>query len=127
MISLDLPPGTLSPVPGGVDDFHVTVVYLGPDVGDDAFAEACGRAAAAARLVSGPLVAILAGIGSFEPSAGSDGKVPAFIPARIPGAERLRAGLADLSASEHADWHPHVTLAYLDPGDPLPDPGRRWR
>jgi len=122
MISLDLPPGTLGPVPGGTDDHHVTVVYLGPDVDDDAFAEACRRTEAAARLVSGPLVAILAGAGSFEPSGGSDGKVPAFVPARIPGAERLRNDLADLSASEHAGWKPHVTLAYLDPGDPLPDP-----
>jgi hypothetical protein len=34
----------------------------------------------------------------------------------------LRAALADLSASEHADWKPHVTRAYLEPGDPLPAP-----
>jgi hypothetical protein len=99
------------------------VVYLGPDVDDAEFAEACARAEAAARLVPGPLVGILAGVDSFEPSGGSDGKVPAFIPARIPGAERLRNDLADLSASEHAGWKPHVTLAYPDPGDPLPEPG----
>jgi len=123
MISLDLPPGTIAPVPGGVDDHHVTVVYLGPDVDDDAFADACARAQAAARLAPGPLAGILAGAGSFEPSGSSGGKVPAFIPARIPGAERLRNDLADLSASEHADWKPHVTIAYLDPGEPLPDPG----
>lgn len=122
MISLDLPPGTLGPVPGGVDPDHVTVVYLGPDLDDSAFAGACRRAAEAARHVPGPLVGILAGVGSFEPSGGSGGKVPAFVPARIPGAGRLRNDLADLSASEHPDWNPHVTLAYLEQGEPLPDP-----
>jgi SPP1 gp7 family putative phage head morphogenesis protein len=123
MISLDLPPGTVRPVPGGVDDHHVTVVYLGPDLDDEAFANACARAADAASRVPGPLVGILAGVDSFPPSPSSDGKVPAFIPARIPGAERLREALANLSASEHVNWSPHVTLAYIDEGDPLPDPG----
>jgi 8-oxo-dGTP pyrophosphatase MutT (NUDIX family)/2'-5' RNA ligase len=123
MISLDLPPGTVRPVPGGLADHHVTVVYLGSDLDDEAFAEACTRAEAAARLVPGPLVGILAGVDSFPPSTGSDGKVPVFIPARIPLAERLRDALADLSASEHAQWSPHVTLRYQKIGEPLPDPG----
>jgi 8-oxo-dGTP pyrophosphatase MutT (NUDIX family) len=34
----------------------------------------------------------------------------------------LRADLEHLSASEHKDWRPHVTLAYLDEGEPLPAP-----
>ena len=34
----------------------------------------------------------------------------------------LREALADLSASEHANWHPHVTLAYVEPGEAMPDP-----
>jgi 2'-5' RNA ligase len=122
MISLDLPDGTIEPVPGGVGDFHVTVVYLGPDVTDDAFAAACDRARQAAALVPGPLSGTVSGVGCFPPSAGSDGKVPAWAAIAIPGAEKLRDALADLSASEHRDWTPHVTLAYLDPGDPLPAP-----
>jgi hypothetical protein len=122
MISLDLPPGTIQPVPGGVTDFHVTVVYLGPDVDDEAFARACKRAAMAAEAVSGPLTAIISGVGSFAPSGSSDGKVPAFAPVTVPGAEVLRRELEDLSASEHAQWKPHVTLTYVGPGDPLPDP-----
>jgi len=122
MISLDLPPGTLSPVPGGVDDFHVTVVYLGKDVDDDAFAAVCERARQAAALVPGPLQGTVSGVGAFPPSDSSDGKVPAWAAVGIPGAEALRNALADLSASEHKDWTPHVTLAYLDPGDPLPAP-----
>jgi hypothetical protein len=122
MISLDLPPGTLSPVPGGTDDHHVTVVYLGPDVDDEAFAAACDRAALAAALVPSPLPGTVSGVGAFPPSGSSDGKVPAWAAIAVPGAERLREALADLSASEHPGWTPHVTLAYLDPGDPLPAP-----
>ncbi len=120
MISLDLPGGTITPVPGGLTDHHVTVVYLGPDVDDDAYAVACQRAASAAAAMPGPLAAEVGGIGSFPPSGSSDGKVPAWAGVVMPGAERLRDALADLSASEHTDWKPHVTLAYVDPGDPLP-------
>jgi rifampin ADP-ribosylating transferase len=122
MISLDLPPGTIPAVPGGVTDFHVTVVYLGPDVDDEALAEACERAQAAATAIPGPLLGTVGGIGTFPPSGGSDGKVPAWAGVLLPGAERLRSALEDLSASEHKNWHPHVTLAYVDPSEALPPP-----
>lgn len=122
MISLDLPPGTVTPVPGGVDDHHITVVYLGPDVDDKAFARACERAKAAAAAMPGPLSGTVGGIGTFPPSDGSDGKVPAWAGVVLPGAERLRSALEDLSASEHPDWKPHVTVAYVDPGGALPAP-----
>jgi 2'-5' RNA ligase len=122
MISLDLPEGLIESMPGGVDDHHITVVYLGKDVDDDLLDHVLMQARTVARRAPGPLAGLLSGIGSFPPSDGSDGMVPAFIPARIPGAEWLRAGLEHLSASEHKDWAPHVTLAYLEPGEPLPDP-----
>jgi len=122
MISLDLPEALIEPVPGGVADFHVTVAYLGPDVDDDAFALACARAARAAASAPGPLTGIVSGLGTFEPSDSSDGKTVVWAGVTLPGAEQLRANLADLSASEHADWHPHVTRAYVDAGDSLPDP-----
>jgi 2'-5' RNA ligase len=122
MISLDLPSGTVPTVPGGPADHHITVVYLGRDIGDEEYANACARAQAAAAEVAGPLSGTVSGIDSFEPSAGSDGKVPAFAPVVLPGIEILRTALEDLSASEHRDHHPHITLAYLDEGDPLPDP-----
>jgi len=121
MISLDVPEGTIKPLPGGVDDHHVTVVYLGPDVDDDAYARACDRAAAAAGMVSGPLTGMLGPVGTFPPSDSSDGKVPVFLHAHLPGADVLREALEDLSASEYSDWKPHVTLAYADEGDPLPE------
>lgn len=122
MISLDIPEGTITPVPGGVTDHHITVVYLGPDVDDDAFANACARAAAAAAGMPGPLLGAIKGIGTFPPSDSSDGKVPAWAGVSLPGAEQLREALEDLSASEHKDWKPHVTLAYVEPGEPLPKP-----
>jgi len=119
MISLDLPSGTIAPVPGGVDDHHITVVYLGPDVDDDALAEACDRAQKAAAAVPGPLKGSVGGIGSFPP--GSDG-MPVWAGVDLPGADSIRQGLADLSASEHKDWKSHVTLAYVKPGEPFPAP-----
>jgi 2'-5' RNA ligase len=122
MISLDLPAGLVPTVPGGVNDHHVTVVYLGPDVANEEFDTACDRAEAAAAACPGPLTGTIAGIDTFPPSSGSDGKIPAFVPVTLPGVEQVRASLEDLSASEHTDYHPHVTLAYLDEGDPLPDP-----
>jgi hypothetical protein len=67
-------------------------------------------------------VAIIGGIGSFAPSGSSDGKIPAFAKVTVPGAEVLRAELEDLSASEHKDWDPHISLAYVELGEPLPDP-----
>lgn len=122
MISLDLPPGTVPQTPGGVDDHHVTVVYLGPDVDDEAYAEACRRAQEAASAIPGPINGTVGGIGTFKPSGGSDGKTVAWTGAVLPGADQLRSNLADLSASEHKDWKTHITLAYLDPGEPLPAP-----
>ena len=122
MISLDLPKGALEPLPGGVSDHHITVCYLGPDVDDEAFGHAAERAREAAAMVTGPLTGTVDGIGAFPPSASSDGLVPVFAQVNLPGADLLRAALEDLSASEHTDWKPHITLRYQDEGDPLPDP-----
>jgi 2'-5' RNA ligase len=72
--------------------------------------------------VPGPLSGTVSGVGCFPPSGGSDGKVPAWAAVGLPGAEVLRNALADLSASEHKDWTPHVTLAYLGEGEQLPAP-----
>ena len=120
-VSLDLPDGTISAVPGGPTDHHITVVYVGR-IGDEAYGSVCARARDAAARAAGPLVGLVSGVDSFPASAGSDGKTPAFAPVILPGVEALRAALADLSGSEHQDYRPHVTLAYLNAGDPLPAP-----
>jgi SPP1 gp7 family putative phage head morphogenesis protein len=122
MISLDLPEGTIQPVPGGVDDHHITIVYLGPDVDDEQWAYACTRAREAAASAPGPMSGMVSGIGSFPPSDSSDGLVPAWAGVMLPDASQLRGTLEDLSASEHATWAPHVTLAYIEPGEDLPEP-----
>jgi 2'-5' RNA ligase len=122
MISLDVPDGLITPLPGGVDDFHITVVYLGSDVDDVALAQALSAAQDAAAAQPGPLQGTLAGVETFPASDGSDGKVPAYVPVILPGGDGLRAALEGLSASERPGWVPHVTLAYLDEGDALPDP-----
>jgi 2'-5' RNA ligase len=121
MIYLDLPPGAVRPVPGGVEDSHVTICYLGKNVSDEAFEEACRRTQAAAAQHA-PMDGVLRGIDIFPPSKSSDGKVVAFVPAYIGGVGLLRRALEDLSGSEHTDYRPHVTLAYLQEGDSLPAP-----
>jgi rifampin ADP-ribosylating transferase len=108
-------------VPGGVDDHHITICYLGKNVSDKAFAEACRRTREAAAQCP-PMDGVLRGIDIFPPSKSSDGKVPAFVPAYVGGIGRLRRLLEDQSASEHKDYRQHVSLAYLEEGDSLPAP-----
>jgi 8-oxo-dGTP diphosphatase len=126
IIYLDLPPGAVRPVPGGVEsgDTHVTVIYLGPDVDDDAFAEACRRAKEAASQ-SPPLSGHLEGTRTFPPSEGSDNKTVAYVPAFVRGLSAVRHAVEDLNASQHKDYSPHVTLAYLEDGEPVPEPHPR--
>jgi hypothetical protein len=122
MISLDLPAGLIPAVPGGLNDHHVTVVYLGKDLDDEGFAAACDRAEAAAASMAGPLTGSISGRGVFPASASSDGKIPVFAEVELPGISALHSELEDLSASEHAGYHAHVTRTYAEPGDQLPGP-----
>jgi 8-oxo-dGTP diphosphatase len=125
MISLDMPPDVRDRLahPNGVDDHHITLVYLGPDVGDETWELACKRAREAAAMTPGPQPVLLEGIDSFEPSEFSDGKRPAYVPATMPaGLHALRDNLADLQHETSLPFVPHVSLAYLDPGEPMPLP-----
>ncbi|MCW2929913.1 MAG: hydrolase [Actinomycetia bacterium] len=122
MIYLDLPEGTVRQVEGGVDDTpHITLVYLGKGITDKAFTEACRRAKEAAADCP-PMEGVLRGVDTFPASDSSDGKVPAFVPAYIPGIGKLRQALEDLSASEHPHFRPHVTLGYYGEDEDLPEP-----
>ena len=118
--SLDLAEGTIPAVPGEVGNHHITVVYLGRDLTDEAYADVYDYAQAAATAVPGTLAGVVSGIGVFAPSTASDHLVPVWAAVDIPGLEDLAAALASLSASEFTDYHPHVTLAYVAPSDPLP-------
>jgi hypothetical protein len=126
MISLDLPPGTVPPVPGGVDDHHITVVYLGPDVDDTSWAKACAVVQEVAARTA-PLTGSVGGRGEFP--AGEDG-VPVYAKVQLPGAAELHQALAHLQAPTAAaakhGYTPHLTLTYLDDDgadrpDPVPD------
>lgn len=122
MIYLDIPEGLINRVRGGVDDKqHITLVYLGKNVSDKAFEDACRRAKEAAARCC-PLEGVLCGVDTFDPSDPSDGKIPAFVPAYIPGIGALRSMLEDLSASEHRHYRPHVTLGYYGEDEELPSP-----
>jgi len=117
MVSLDLPLGSV----GSEPDPHITVVFLGSDVADETFAEVCSRARGVAAVMQ-PLEGKVSGLDTFPPSDGSDHKTPVFAIPDVPELDTLRAAFEDFNASEHADFTPHVTLTYLDEGDPMPDP-----
>jgi hypothetical protein len=121
MISLDLAPGTIPIVPGGVDDHHITVVYLGPDVDDTSWAQACAAAQQVAARTA-PLSGTIGGRGEFP--AGEDG-VPVFAKVQLPGAADLHQALKHLqhptAASATHGYTPHVTLTYAQ-DDHRPDP-----
>jgi 2'-5' RNA ligase len=119
MISLDVPPGIMPAIPGGVDEPpHVTVVYLGKNLTDDAWEQACSRASQAATAAPGPVDGTIGGLGVFPPD--ETGSMPVFAHAQIPAAHPIRKQLEDLSASQHREWHPHVTMTFASPGDVLP-------
>ena len=61
MVSLDLPKGTIAPIDGGLDDHHLTVVFLGSDVDDDPFDEVCTYARGVASTFDGPLSGTVGG------------------------------------------------------------------
>lgn len=121
MVSLDLEPGTLPMVENGVQEHHLTVVFLGKDVDDQTFAQAVETARSVASRTQ-PLTGTIGGLGQFPASEASDGKVPVYAKPKIKGLAPLRAAFEPLNASEHGDFKPHVTLTYLDDGESLPSP-----
>ena len=122
MVSLDIAPGVVKGIPNGVSDHHITIVFLGRDVDDDLLAQVCDTAEAVAELVPSPLKGTVSGVGSFPASNSSDGMIPVFTNPDVPGLDGLRAAFERFNASEHTDFKPHVTLAYQDADDPMPDP-----
>jgi 2'-5' RNA ligase len=100
---------------------HLTVVYLG-NITPQRFQDVCERAKAAAQSMP-PLHGTMGGLGLFSPTEASSGKQVAYIPVYADGLYRLRILLRDLAAPEsQPEFVPHITLAYLEPGDPMPEP-----
>lgn len=120
MLSLDLPRGVIPRSPGGVDDHHITLVYLGKNVPKSRLDEISSRAAQIAASTP-PLQGTVSGRGTFAPSESSDNMTPVYARPKIPGITQLQKQFADLSDSEHG-FHPHITLKYADGKKDLPDP-----
>lgn len=122
MVSIDLPEGLVEPVPGGVEDHHLTLAYLGSDVDSDLIDDVV-RAMKHVAAKTQPFTVTASGVDTFPASDSSDGKIPVFMPVTLsPELAALREPLAQYHASEHQDFHPHVTLAYQDEGENLPEP-----
>lgn len=120
MLSLDLPRGVIPRAPGGVDDHHITLVYLGKNVPKHQLDEISNRATQIAASTA-PLRGVVSGRGTFEPSDSSDGKTPVYARPNIPGIKQLQKQFSDLSESEHG-FNPHITLKYNDVGEEMPEP-----
>jgi len=131
MVAAVIPPdvGGRVAVPGGLplDDLHLTLVYLG-DVADRAAGDrqAVADAVTAAAAAFGPLTGTLSGLGRFTAPGDDNPGDPVYAAADVPGLGRLRLAIADACAAagvppaSNHDFTPHVTLAYIDPGDDLP-------
>jgi 2'-5' RNA ligase len=131
MVAAHIPPaaGRRIAVPGGLplDDLHLTLVYLG-----DVTGRAAGDQQAVADAVTqavgqfGPLTGTLSGVGRFTAPGDDNPGDPVYAAADVPGLGRLRLAVADACAAagvppaSNHDFTPHVTLAYIDPGDDLP-------
>jgi SPP1 gp7 family putative phage head morphogenesis protein len=116
MVSLDLPPGIVD-----CANPHITIVFIGSDVDDATFAAVCDKAREVANGMA-PLEGTIGGRGTFSPSEASDGKTPVYAIPKVDGLDDLRAPFESFNASEHKDFHPHMTLAYVAEGELFPDP-----
>lgn len=116
MISLDLPSGVLDTE----EDPHITIVFLGKNISPALHAAVLTRAQEVAAQTA-PLVGTVGGLGTFEPSESSGNKTPVYAIPVIDGLMELREAFEDFNVSEHTDYSPHVTLAYLDEGEEMPD------
>lgn len=129
LTALWLPPEAASAlaIEGGeaAEDLHVTLCYSGSvdGLGEVVVARAIVTAENMARYCP-PIVGRVSGVGRFQADSGSKDVVYASVDApgladfRTHLAEQLRASGAAPSG-EHG-YTPHITLAYVEPGAPMP-------
>lgn len=127
MIAWPVPPELAADLalPGGEapEDLHVTLAYLGKELDHETISRAI-LAMHEAR--SAPLEGVIGGLGRFSASSTSEGMDVLVALVDVPGLGLLRARLvealtaADVPVSVAHDFTPHVTLAYLPSGSPLP-------
>ncbi len=107
-------------------DLHVTLCYLGSS--DRWPPDSADRVVAAVRqwaLTVGPIAATLGGIGRF--ATGPDGD-PVYVPVDSEAITAARPALvaflraAGFDVAKGHGFTPHLTLAYVAPGEPTPPP-----
>lgn len=110
------------------DELHITLAYLG-----DAADLSPNQRAMLQRVVreyaalSQPLWGMVSGIDSFPPGPHSDGKRAVYAAVEIAGIEQWRQGLVNRLKdaglpvdATFKNYVPHITLAYIPDGEPLP-------
>jgi 2'-5' RNA ligase len=122
MVALHLPRAVAEQVaiPGGEspESMHITVVYLGKDLTEE---QKSGALAAVRRISqkSGPIKAMLGGVGRFSASHTSEGKDVIYLSVDSPDLTRIRPQLLEELAAEGIvpsnahGYVPHITLAYV--------------
>lgn len=114
---------------GGEQDLHVTLAYLGDVSGLD-YKQQRTLVGVVAEVVNHQteLYGLINGLNQFTPSDSSDGAIPWFAQVIAPGLEEMRAELVErLQAADlpvdvetHPDYTPHITLAYYDDEERVP-------
>ena len=116
-------------LPGGeeVSELHVTLGHLGRAAElPPKWLETLHQQAAAISQQSGPLVGMLGGLGRFSASESSEGRDVIYATPNVVGLTELRQKLAAACAAAGVPFRanhgftPHMTLAYIDPGAPMP-------
>ena len=108
-------------------DLHITLAYLG-DVSDLAgrSREDLDQVVASYAAEAPSLSGRISGVGRFLPTPSSESQVPIIALVNVPGLQEWRAGLCQRLEAEgiHADatfaYTPHITLAYVAEGAPMP-------
>lgn len=114
------------------DQMHVTLAYLGRLSKLPSYVmQRAGSCLAAVVAKHGALRGTMGGIGRFPASETSDGKDVIYLPVDVPGLAELRHEIVvaleshesgPLKISRTHGFTPHMTLAYVEPGSPTPDP-----
>lgn len=131
MIAFMIKPDVASQLalPGGepAEELHCTLAYLGevgngPVVDPDKLGSALTNFAGKAQALQGKV----GGIARFAPSEQGDDLSPVIALVNCPGLQEWRRNLVEviegegLHVAKDFDFTPHITLAYIDPDDPMP-------
>jgi len=115
-------------LPGGEDpsELHCTLAFLGDMRKIQVDVEALKQAVADFASSAPPLTGKTGGVGRFTSSPSSDGKSPVIALVNAPGLQAWRQALvehveqAGVQVAKDFDYTPHITLAYVPDGAPMP-------